>query len=188
MGRARRSLLVLTACAVASLGCPDRHQSSLPLDAGGEGDAGRDVGGAQSSDAAVSQALRVWITSSADDGGRLSLASDSGTFELEPTRVLELRFTPRPKNPRIRLFDWNDRLVESDDTVLTLDGPDFGYRIDLPEPLQPGRTYILGIDSEVGPKLLDQAGDPLEDVRVPLKVLGEPKPDKTAPPHKRRRR
>lgn len=130
------------------------------------------------------------------DGGRIAVvAADGGVeLELDPAKGLELWITPRLRTPRIRLFDWNQQLVESDDTELTPEaaaapGLGFGYRIDLLEPLRAGRTYTLRIDSEIGPTLLDEAGGEFDELRLPLKVLGEPEPTtKSGPSRKRRRR
>jgi hypothetical protein len=126
--------------------------------------------------------MAVELTVVGADGGRTVLgdSGDGGALVVEPTRVLEVRLTPRPTAPRIRLFDWTEQIVESNDTGLgSATDAAYAYRIELLEPLQPGRTYVLTVDSELGPRLFDTSGSPLGDVRLSLKVAGEPKADGT---------
>lgn len=121
------------------------------------------------------------------DGGRaLAIHGDGGVLELEgPTRALELQLSEPVRNARIRLFDWNEQLVESDDVLLeSQEGRVTGYRLELLEPLRSGRSYLLGIDGELGPRLLDAIGNDLDDLRVPFLVRGDPEPER--PPAKRR--
>lgn len=145
---------------------------------------------------------------STDDGGRSLLVPpvDGGMLELEATREIELRIFPAFKAPRIRLFDSNDRILESDDTDVATDGGDdgttLGYRISLLDGLEPGRAYHLGIDTEIEPPLVDFAGKPIVDrtgrpmdeLRIELNVVGEPKskapasrPERSRPQKKNRR-
>ncbi len=88
------------------------------------------------------------------DAGRQTfdlLKADGGLLESLSEDVpqgLELRVEPVPTVPvRVRLFDWTNRLVSSDD-VMETDAQKLQYTIRLLEPLRRGRTYQLEIDAE----------------------------------------
>jgi len=165
------------------------------LDAGSDAQEAADA--STSSSPSRARGIDVELTVEAVDGGRTTLTLnglglDAGASEIEPTRLLELRLSPRPQSPRIRLFDWTEQIVESNDTGLSSgDDPIFVYRIEALEPLQAGRTYILTVDSELGGRLLDASGSPLEEVRMPLRVVGDLKadsPSRSGPSRRRRHR
>lgn len=203
------AMLVL---ALACWGCPARRDSAPQGDASTGGDdsgvdlldAGSEAGAAAAADASIpssspssARGIDVELTVEAIDGGRttLTLAGlglDAGAFEIEPARRIELRLSPRPQNPRIRLFDWTEQIVESNDTGLSSgDDPIYAYRIEALEPLQAGRTYVLTVDSELNRRLLDASGSPLEEVRMSLKVVGGLKadsPSRSGPSRRRRHR
>lgn len=191
---------VLTACPVGTVGTQDTAPVTPAPQAGEMVDLGVEAGtgilpdGGPSDAGALPRPPAVDLVVVSADGGRTAVvAADGGVgLELEPAKGIELWITPRLRTPRIRLFDWNQQLVESDDTELTPEGAvasGLGYHIELLEPLRAGRSYTLRIDSEIGPMLLDEAGTELNELRLSLKVLGEPEPkDKPRPSRKRRRR
>ena len=177
-------LLSLAACprsappADADAGPPDAGALQAALDAGPDADAGLDGGAAAPPDAGEPYAVRLWVGT---DAGlvELTLATLAPT-ELEPTSRLVLEVWPRPGDPRIRLFDAADQVLDSDDAAAALDGG-LRYQLTLPEPLRAGRGYTLQLDAEQGSTLLDARGRPLDDLRLGLQVRGEPGPDPAAP-------
>jgi hypothetical protein len=179
-------VLLLIAFIAAAWGCPPRPSAPVPpVDAGAE-DAGMpDDGGSRDGSVAPRQ-LDVLLIALDPDGGRVWPSIDGGVVELDPTRALELRFAPKLKDVRIRLFDWNELVVESDDVVLPADGDVFVYRLELLEPLEPGRSYLLLIDAELGQALVDGSGAPWDDVRLPLRITGERKPERSHHPTRRK--
>jgi hypothetical protein len=112
------------------------------------------------------------------DAGPESIA-DSG--ELEPTAALSVWVPLRLKDFRVRLFDDHDQLVPSDDTVTDADAG-IDYQLELLQPLRAGRRYSLLVDAEVGSVIIDEQGRAWDDVRVDLKVRGEPQSDDSKKP------
>ena len=209
--RSTLQMAMLLVLASAYWGCPARRDSAPQGDAGAGGDdSGVDLLDAGSealepADASIpsssspsrARGIDVELTVEAVDGGRTTLTLnglglDAGASEIEPARLLELRLSPRPQSPRIRLFDWTEQIVESNDTDRSSgDDPIYAYRIEALEPLRAGRTYTLTVDSELGGRLLDASGSPLEEVRMPLKVVGGLKadsPSRSGPSRRRRHR
>jgi hypothetical protein len=92
----------------------------------------------------------------------------------------------RLRDPRVRLFDWTDKVVPSDDRPFESDAG-LDYRIGLLEPLKVGRTYDLVIDAQAGGPLQDLAGGTRNDLHLTLKVRGEiaPEPGKRTPKKRR---
>lgn len=211
--RSTLQMAMLLVLALACWGCPARRdiaQQQVDASAGGDdsgvdlldaGSEAREAADASIPSSSLSRArgIDVELTVEAVDGGRTTLTLtglglDAGASEIEPTRLLELRLSPRPQSPRIRLFDWTEQIVESNDTGLSSDDdPIYAYRIEALEPLHAGRTYILTVDSELGGRLLDASGSPLEEVRIPLKVVGgaglkADSPSRSGPSRRRRHR
>lgn len=123
------------------------------------------------------------------DAGPESIA-DSG--ELDTAAALSVWVPLRLKDFRVRLFDDHDQLVASDDTVAEVDAG-IDYRLEFMQPLRAGRGYSLLVDAEVGSVILDEQGRAWDDVRIDLKVRGEPQPDEArkpvrAPANKRMKR
>jgi hypothetical protein len=98
-----------------------------------------------------------------------------------------LEISPRPADLRVRLFDANDLVLESNDVATELDGG-LRYELQLLEPLRAGRAYLLVLDAEQGPALLDPRGRPLEDVRLGILVRGDPAAEAPAGAKRRKRR
>ncbi len=109
------------------------------------------------------------------DGGTEALTFVEGRAELDPARGFELTIPLVLKDYRVRLMDWSDQIVPSDEVATVADGG-ISYRIDLVQPLHTGRTYQLQIEAEFGPEILDAAGRTWDDVRVHLAVRGELEP------------
>jgi hypothetical protein len=111
------------------------------------------------------------------DGGRSRLddAFDAG-MTLEPAGALELTSPLGLAGVRVRLLDWTDAVVPSDDLLETSDGG-FRYRLELTQPLKSGRTYSLLVDGESADAFSDVFGRDHEPWRVPLRVLGDPEPE-----------
>lgn len=171
MLRALALVLLLSACPRAS----DSPAQSAP-DARVEADAAVDAG-PEASDAGPSDAglpvLTLTLTAATDGGTSLVTVGPDGRAELEPTATLILEFPTRLRDYRVRLFDDRDLVLPSDDAATLTDGG-LLYEVDLLQPLAPGRSYLLMVDGELGPQVLDQEGRAHEDVRLVLNVRGEP--------------
>lgn len=138
-----------------------------------------DAGAAEASvvDAGPPAPLHLEFTVKArSDGGEEALTFIDGAAELEPVTKLSLATPARLKDYRVRLFDWADQAVVSDDAAELTDAG-LEYRIELPQPLKTGRRYSLVIDAEFAPQLADEAGRHYDDVRLSLKIRGEIQPD-----------
>jgi hypothetical protein len=113
------------------------------------------------------------------DGGVAELIFTDAVSQVEPISGLSLATSVRLRDYRVRLFDWADQVVVSDDTAELTDAG-LVYRIALPSPLRSGRRYSLLIDAQHGPKIADEAGHHYDDVRLTLEVRGEVLPDRSA--------
>jgi hypothetical protein len=177
-------LVLLTAC-------PSRSPKSTEVDAGladaaievdaGAGDAGVDAGAL---DASVAFAVALFVET---DGGMLDpvdLVQSAATIDV--AQVIQVQTSVDLRDYRVRLFDWAEQIVPSDD-VATRDGG-LSYRIGLLQPLRPGRTYTLVIDADLGPTMVDPNGRPLDDVRLSLSVRGEIQPEPGARVPKRKKK
>ena len=84
---------------------------------------------------------------------------------------------------RIRVIDWADRVVASDDSQ-SLDGGLFNYSATFVEPLRTGRRYQLLIDSQSG------TDAEFEDLELPIQIRGEiaPEPGSRSKPKPKKRR
>jgi hypothetical protein len=116
------------------------------------------------------------------DGGEAALTFSGAPMEIDPPLGFTLTTPVRLKDYRWRLFDWNDQVVPSDDTAELADAG-LVYRIELLEPLEAGRRYSVVVDAEFASEISDEAGRTYDDVRLDLKVKGEPvahRPPKTS--------
>lgn len=179
-----RAAVVVTALVVLA-GCPAERSLEAP-------DAApppvSDAGALEVVDAGPPAPLRLeFAVTARTDGGEELLTFSEDATEIDPATGFTLTTPVRLKDYRVRLFDWNDRVVPSDDTAELADGG-LTYRIELPEPLKTGRRYSLLVDAELAPQIDDEAGRHYDDVRLELKVRGDVVPDKPAKKSKKSRR
>jgi hypothetical protein len=123
------------------------------------------------------------------DGALRLLDPVEGIVEIEPLQALEVRVSLPLDNYRVRVLDWNQNVVPSDDTASQSDAG-LAYRIGLLRGLAPGRRYELLVDPQFGPRIEARGGGAFDDWRIALAVKGEPaRATKTAKkrPSKRQR-
>lgn len=164
---------------VVLCGCPSERPPEAP-------DAGRieavvDAGVAAGVDAGPPVPLKLTfaVTARADGGEEAPVAFADDAAEIDPVTGFTLTTPVRLKDYRVRLFDWADQVVASDDTA-ELGDAGLVYRIDLLQPVKTGRRYTLVVDAELAPEIADEAGRTYDDVRLGLKIRGEVQPDKPA--------
>lgn len=162
-------------------GCPASRNDREPdaaVDAGPV-DAGFDAGQPE-----LRWSLRVRI---ADGGQWLGLdVPDSGAaIELEPASALELVGTAPLRDFRLRLFDWRDAVVVSDETI-AVDDAGTRWLVEPARALASGRSYTIRLEAQRGDAVVDELGRSWPDWELPLRVLGELEPEPK--PAKRRRR
>jgi len=116
--------------------------------------------------------LQFSLTSTLVDGGTAVVDVAEGHALLEPSAALELKLPSPLVDARVRVMDWNDAVVESDDQATGL-----SYRIGLLQPLKSGRRYALLIDAETQDTFSDAAGRHFDEVRIELLVTGEVQPE-----------
>ncbi len=196
-----RSLLV-----VLVLGClpgcpPSSPPVSLALDASasqtvdaglvGE-DAGQptatDGGAVVEADGGVSVAKHAVLlveVNAISDGGLSAVAFDeNNTAQVEVLRGLNVNSVGL-RDYRIRVIDWVDQVVSSDDTATEVDGG-LVYLMNFTQPLKAGRTYTLTIEAQSGTQFTDVQGAPHDDVRYTLKVRGDVEPEPGKPAKKKK--
>lgn len=178
-----RAAVAVTVLVVLS-GCPTEKPVEVP-------DAAPppviDAGVAEVVDAGPPAPLRLeFAVTARTDGGEDVLTFGEAATEIDPALGFTLTTPVRLKDYRVRLFDWNDQVVPSDDTAELADGG-LTYRIELPEPLKTGRKYSLLVDAELAPEIDDEAGRHYDDVRLELKVRGDVVPDRPAKKSKKKK-
>jgi hypothetical protein len=163
--------------ALVFFGCPAKAPVNAEADAGAPLVDAKVI--AHAIDAGPPQPLGIeWAVVTRTDGGEESLRFEDGDVtEVGPATGFTLTTPVRLKDYRVRLIDWVDHVVPSDDTVELGDGG-LTYRIELSQPLESGRRYDLVVDAELGPEIADEAGRRYDDVRLSLKVRGEIQPEK----------
>jgi hypothetical protein len=168
--------------AIAVVACVPKAGSDAGADAG----ASAEALAVDAVDAAVSAPVGPGLEAALPDGG-FFVVSVSEPVEL-PSRLV-VRLPVRLRDGRLRLMDWQDKVVPSDDT-LSSDG--LTYEIVPLEPLKSGRSYTVLLDAEVGGAVTDESGATLDDWALTFTVAGELEPDpapaKTASPGKPKRR
>lgn len=105
------------------------------------------------------------------DGGAQSLEPNA---TVEPPVSLTVRLPKRLKDFRVRLMDYQDKIVVSDD-ALSADGLE--YLVTPAEPLKAGRRYSVVLDAELGPIVTDELGGTFDDWELPFTIAGEVQPD-----------
>jgi hypothetical protein len=164
-----RSILVILAAGAVLMACPEKRVESI-ADSGAETDAGADAGAIDAGPPAP-VSLEITVATMATDGGVTELKANA---EIEPAKSIQVTLPMKLKDFRIRLLDWRDQLVVSDDE---LDAAGRTLTITLPEPLKTGRSYSLVLDAELGPVVTDEAGATFNDWELPFRIAGEVVPE-----------
>lgn len=166
-------------------GCPEETplvDASLAIDAGSPTDAGiLDAG------PPLPTELLFTIDFVGVDGGVSSVASSATTAQIDPARMLLIQFPTALKDYRVRVFDGAEQVLPSDEEARAADGG-LSYQIVLAGPLKPGRSYSFSVEAELGHEITDMSGRGYRDVRMGLKVRGEPEPEPKKKPGKKRRK
>ncbi len=121
------------------------------------------------------------------DGGLSIVASTAEGAQVDPARTLLIQFPAPLKDYRVRMFDGAEQVLASDEEARAEDGG-MSYRIELAEPLKPGRSYALSVDAELGHEITDISGHGYRDVRVAFKVRGKAEPEPKKKPGRKRRK
>lgn len=161
-----RPILAILAAGAVLTACPEKRVESIA-------DSGLEPRDAGVIDAGHPEPLSLEVTVSAvfSDGGVTELKANA---EIEPAQSIQVTLPIKLKDFRIRLLDWRDQLVVSDDE---LDPSGRTLTIALPEPLKTGRSYRLILDAELGPVVTDEAGAIFNDWEMPFRVAGEIVPE-----------
>ena len=113
------------------------------------------------------------------DGGVSTLLSTATSAQIDPARSVFILFPIPLKDYRVRMFDGAEQVLPSDEEARAEDAG-MSYRIVLSAPLKPGRAYSFSVEAELGHEITDMSGRGYRDVRVGLKVRGEPEPEPKA--------
>lgn len=168
--------------------CPEKTGSPVVEDASVIVDAGVADAGPIDAGPPAPQHLKLTIASARlADGGVTSIELVNDAAEIDPLSGLELAIPIRLKDYRLRLLDWTDQVVPSDDSAEPGDAG-ITYRIELLQPLKTGRAYVLQLDSEFAPVVSDESGRTWEDIRLKLTVRGEVQPEPGKPPKKKKKK
>lgn len=122
------------------------------------------------------------ITATFVDGGSGEIKTDG---EVDQPKSLTIALPAGLSDFRLRVLDWRDQVVASDDELLS-DGKT--YLITFVEPLKTGRSYQVLIDAELGPVVTTEAGATVDDFELRFRVAGDVVPDPPAPGSKKRKR
>lgn len=118
--------------------------------------------------------LEPTVVASFADGGTASVMAKS---EIDAAKSLTISLPIKLKDFRIRLLDFREQIVVSDDELMA-DGRT--YVITLPEPLKTGRGYNLVLDAELGPVVSDDSGGTWNDWELPFRIAGDVQPEPVA--------
>lgn len=172
--RLMRSVPLVLAVAIFALGCPEKRAE--PIDAGlSEVDAGFDAGAPIDAGPPPPATLEPVVSLGFADGGTATLTANA---EIESPAAITVALPLKLKDFRLRLMDWRDQLVVSDDELLA-DGKTL--LIKPAEPLKTGRSYSLVLDAELGPVITDETGRTFNDWELSFRVAGEIQPEKSEP-------
>lgn len=160
-----RSVLLVFATTVF-MGCPDSSMpdAAVAVDAG-EVDAAIDAG------PPLPLSLEPTVTATARDAGTIELKTGS---ETDDVISLTVSIPVKLKDFRVRLMDWRDQIVPSDDELMA-DGKT--YVITLLEPLKTGRGYTVKLDAELGPVVTDDTGGVWDDWELAFRISGDVQPE-----------
>ena len=169
-------LLVLAAC-------PAEVQKPVVIDAGLPAVEVIDAGPIDAGPP-IPSSLEPTVVAGFPDGGTAEVIAKA---EIEPATSLTISLPTRLKDFRIRLIDYRDQIVTSDDELL---GDGRTLVIQLPEPLKTGRGYTLALDSELGPIVTDESGGTWNDWELAFRIAGDVLPEagaKKKPPKKKKK-
>lgn len=174
----RSAILVLVALGLSA--CPARSAA----DAATAIDAGEFDAGVIDAGPPLPLTLVPTVIATARDAGTIELKSGS---ETDDVTGLTISIPVKLKDFRVRLMDWRDQIVQSDDELMA-DGRT--YVITLSEPLKTGRGYSLKLDAELGPVVTDDSGGIWDDWELGFRISGEVQPEpgasKKSPKKKKR--
>jgi len=174
--------LGILAAALLVTGCPDEKPfvDASVADAAVEEDAGVIDAGPP-----VPTELAFAIDFFSVDGGVSTVQSSAATAQIDPAKEAFIQFPIPLKDYRVRMFDGAEQVLPSDEEARIEDGG-MTYRIVLAAPLKPGRSYTFSVEAELGHEIADMSGRGYRDVRVALKVRGEPEPEPAAKNQKKK--
>lgn len=169
-------LLVLMGCPAQAPKPPEVvviDSGPIEIDAGAPVDAGPPL----------PSSLEPTVVATFRDGGTVPVTAKA---EIDAPIALTISLPIALKDFRIRLVDYREQIVVSDDELIA-DGRT--YVITLPEPLKTGRGYNLVLDSELGPVVTDDSGGTWNDWELAFRIAGEVQPEPGAPkkPKKQKR-
>lgn len=122
----------------------------------------------------IPSSLEPTVIAGYPDGGTAAVTAKA---EMEPLTSLTVSLPIKLKDFRIRLIDFREQVVTSDDELLA-DGRT--YLINLPEPLKTGRGYTLVLDAELGPIVTDETGGTWNDWELAFRIAGDVQPEPAA--------
>ena len=165
--------LLLTACP-AELSRPaiDAGVAMIEIDAGSPIDAGPPV----------PSSLEPTVVVAFPDGGSSPVTASS---TIDAAIALTVSLPIKLKDFRIRLIDFREQVVASDDELMP-DGRT--YVIALPEPLKTGRGYTLVLDAELGPIVTDDSGGTWNDWELAFRIAGDVQPEPNAKKNLKRKK
>jgi hypothetical protein len=170
-----RSVIALAAVGLVVCGCPEKRAEVIDAGAVAEVDAGLDAGEPFDAGPPPPATLDPVVTVGFADGGVGPLSANA---EVDVPRTLTVAIPLKLKDFRLRLMDWRDQVVVSDDELLA-DGKTL--LVTPAEPLKTGRSYTLVLDAELGPVVTDESGRTFNDWELGFRVAGEVQPDKPEP-------
>lgn len=118
--------------------------------------------------------LEPQVIASQKDGGTAAITANAN---LDEVAALTISMPIKLKDFRIRLMDWQDKIVVSDDELLA-DGKT--YLLTPSEPLKAGRSYTLKLDADLGVIVTDETGGTWNDWELPFRMSGEAVPEPSA--------
>lgn len=179
IGRFMRSICAVLGLGltIGLLGCPSRTSEDAAVDF----DAGEPDAGVIDAGPPLPATIEPTIVANGRDGG---MATVTGDAVIDDVIGLTVSLPVRLKDFRLRVMDWRDRVVPSDDELMA-DGKT--YVIALLAPLETGRPYTLRLDAELGPVISDDTGGTWNDWDLKFKIAGEVQPDPSPAKKKKRR-
>jgi hypothetical protein len=130
--------------------------------------------------------LRFGWTVETSDGQQHEVPWIDAGVAITPPVAMQLFFARPLIGARVRVMDWTDAVVASDDETNLIDGG-FVYRSRFQSLLKAGRQYTLLIDPETGDHFEDSEGHAFEELRVRFRLLGEVQAEQPKSPKKRKR-
>ena len=127
--------------------------------------------------------LEATVVAGYADGGTATVTSKAA---IDPATSLTISLPIKLKDFRIRLIDFREQIVVSDDELMA-DGKTL--IIATAEPLKSGREYTLVLDSELGPIVTDDSGGTWNDWELVFRISGDVQPEPGArkrPPKKKK--